>query len=72
MTDIENEVVELKAHHSQTWRDKPQWFWAIALLEEVIELLMALIGFHRGPVKWELMQIAAIAMNWLEYLNDRH
>jgi len=68
---ITNEVLALKARHAQTWADKPQWFWMVMLMEEIVELLGALLGLHKGPVEWELKQIAAIAMNWLEHRADQ-
>jgi lipid-A-disaccharide synthase-like uncharacterized protein len=59
-------TVRLMEEHKATWRNKPEWFWFLSLLEEVFELLGALIGWHKDPVKWELMQIAAICMNWID------
>lgn len=69
--DVAKSVVELKEKHRQTWRDKSQWHWAMGLLEEVIELIGALLGLHKGPVEWELMQISAICMNWIELRNPQ-
>ena len=63
---VEEKVIDLKRHHSKTWRDKPDWFWLLGLTEEVGELSLALIGLRRGPVEWELIQISAICMNWIE------
>jgi len=68
---VELKVLELKTRHKSTWRDKPEWWWLLGLLEEVVELVFALVGLHRGPVDWELTQIAAIAMNWLEHRGTR-
>lgn len=59
-------VLELKYKHRKTWRNKPEWYWALMLLEEVGELLLSLLGLHRHPPELELKQIATIAMNWLE------
>jgi hypothetical protein len=63
---ITDEVLELKQKHIATWRDKPEWFWMLSLLEEVAELGLSLIGLHAGPPDWELKQIVAICLNWLE------
>ncbi len=63
---IEKSVIQLKREHRYTWRDKPDWFWWLGLLEEMWELALALIGLHRHSPDSELRQIAAIAMNWLE------
>jgi hypothetical protein len=57
--------------HRDTWRDKPDRFWYLGLLEEVAELGLALLGWHKHPypdddtVDWELRQIGSIAMNWI-------
>src|SRR3990167_4122616 len=69
--DVAKSVIELKENHSQMWRDKSQLYWAMGLLEEVAELIGALLGIHRGPVDWELMQISAICMNWIEMRNPQ-
>lgn len=66
MTNAEQDVLRLKDLHKDTWRNCSQWYWLRGLLEEVCELIGALLGIHHGPVDWELKQIAAIAMNWLE------
>lgn len=63
---VEESVIKLKREHKQTWRDKPDWFWLLGLLEEVWELALALVGLHRHSPEVELRQISAIAMNWLE------
>ena len=61
------QAAQLKEQHEDTWRDRPQWYWMLGLLEEVIELGLSLMGLHEGPVEWELLQIAAICLNWIEY-----
>jgi len=63
---VEQKVIGLKRVHSQTWRDRGQLKWTLGLLEEVAELLLALVGLHHHSPDWELRQIATIAMNWLE------
>jgi len=59
-------VIEFKEKHSRTWRDKPDWFWFICLIEEVIELGLALLGLHRHSPEYEMAQISSICMNWME------
>ena len=71
MTNVETSVMQLKFEHRDTWQEKPDWFWAIGLFEEICELLFSLMGLHPGPVEWELTQISAIAMNWLEMRRRR-
>jgi hypothetical protein len=57
--------------HRDVWQDRPDWFWYLGLLEEVAELGLALLGWHRHPhpdfdtVDWELRQVGSIAMNWI-------
>lgn len=70
MTIVEK-VVLLKEKHGTTWRDKSEWYWAMGLLEEILELIGSLLRIHSGPTDWELMQISAICMNWLELRNER-
>lgn len=60
-------VWALKQQHAQTWRDMPETYWMRGLWEEVGELAASLGGTHKHPPEWELKQIAAIALNWLEY-----
>jgi hypothetical protein len=64
-------VFALKQTHLETWRDRSQLKWTLGLLEEVVELLLSLVGLHKGPPGWELQQIASIAMNWLEVRAER-
>lgn len=59
-------VLALKAEHIQTWRNKSDTYWLAGLAEEVLELTSALEGRHEHAPEVELMQIAAIALNWLE------
>jgi len=59
-------VWDLQTKHVNTWRDKAEWYWFARFSEEVGELGGALVGNHEGPVEWELSQIAAIALNWLD------
>ena len=67
MSNTDSDVLWLKDLHRKTWRDKPEWRWLLGLLEEVVELTASLVGLHAGPPEWELTQIAAICLNWLEY-----
>ena len=66
LTPIESQVIELKRQHTNTWRNHGQVKWTLGLLEEVSELLLALVGLHHHSPDWEMRQIATIAMNWLE------
>ena len=64
--DVANDVVELKEKYREYWRDRSQWYWAWRLCQEVAELIGTLLHIHHDSVDWELMQISAIGMNWLE------
>ena len=59
-------VLKLKSEYDTYGLDDPEWRWCVRLLEEVCELVLALLGLHRHSPDLELRQIAAIAMNWLE------
>jgi len=72
LSDEAHNVLMLARHHSNAWRGRRQLKWVLGLCEEVIELLLSLCGLHKGPPDWELQQIAAIAMNWLEMRNISH
>ena len=58
-------TIRLMKEHKKIWRDRPEWYWSWRLFLEVCELFGALLGIHKDPVKWELMQIASICMNWM-------
>jgi len=59
--------------HRETWQDKGKWHWYFGLVEEVLELGLALLGIHKHN-RWErpdetvqhkLAQVGSIAINWL-------
>ena len=60
------DVLELKSVYDNYGHDDPEWRWCMRLLEEVGELVLALLGLHKHSPDLELRQIASIAMNWLE------
>lgn len=59
-------AIALMKRHRKTWRNRGQAYWIFGLLEEVAELIGALLGIHEGPVDHELNQIAAICLNWMD------
>ena len=69
--NIINAVIELKEKHRETWRDMPESYWLARLMQEVGELGSSLVGDHDDPAEWELMQISAICLNWLEMRNPQ-
>jgi hypothetical protein len=58
-------TIRLQKKYQSYWRDKSDWYWFFRLLQEFWELFGSLAGWHKDPVKWELMQIAAICLNWM-------
>src|SRR3990172_4776547 len=69
--NIVQAVIDLKEKHCETWRDMPESYWLARLMQEVGELGSSLVGDHYDPVEWELMQISAICLNWLEMRNPQ-
>ena len=49
----------------ETWRNEPEEYWLMRLMQEVGELASSLANDHDDPPDWELMQIRAICGNWL-------
>lgn len=67
----EREVLELRRKYSAKWRDRDEHYWMERLMQEVGELASALAGDHDDPPEWELKQIAAICINWLEMRTEK-
>ncbi len=68
VTSVIAAVLELKAQHINTWRNgEDDMFWLARLMQEMGELASSLVDDHEHPPETELQQIAAIAMNWIEY-----
>lgn len=67
---VEN-VLALKTQHAHAWREMTEDYWLARLMREVGELSFSLVGGHDDPPEWELTQIAAICLNWLEYRNEK-
>lgn len=66
LSESTKRVLQLKERHSVTWRDRADDFWYYRLGEEFGELGASLAGDHKDSPDWELEQIAAICLNWLE------
>jgi hypothetical protein len=58
-------TLRLRNKYKTYWRNKSDWYWMWRLFQEVCELFGSLLRIHKDPVKWELMQIAAICLNWM-------
>jgi hypothetical protein len=61
--------------HRDTWDGASNRRWLRGLLEEVVELCLALAGLHRhamttrvDTIEWELTQIGGIVLNWIRRL----
>lgn len=62
-------TIRLQKKYSTYWREKSDLYWMWRLFQEVCELFGSILGIHKDPIKWELMQIAAICLNWM-YKNE--
>lgn len=71
MTKTTEAVLALQEQHKETWRGMGEHYWLARLVQEVGELASALVGDHEDPADWELTQIAAICLNWLEMRNEQ-
>jgi hypothetical protein len=58
-------TIRLRNKYKFHWRNKSDWYWMWRLTQEVFELFGSLLGLHKDPARWELMQIAAISLNWM-------
>lgn len=56
----------LRDKHALAWRNMPESYWFLRLVGEIGELGNSLANNHEHPPDWELAQIAAICMNWLD------
>lgn len=61
-------VVRHRRKYVTHWRTRGNLFWFIRLVEEVIELGLALAGLHKDEPRHELKQIGSICINWIEYM----
>jgi len=69
------ELRQMADQHKETWQDRSCWVWLGGLLEECLELGLALLGLHNkhdDPIAWELAQIGSIALNWLRHRYRLH
>lgn len=70
-TGYMEQVLALKEKYRDYWRDDPESYWFARLVEEVGELGGSLVGNHTDSPGWELAQIAAICLNWLEMREEK-
>ncbi len=66
VTAVEELVIKRKRRYKEHWRGASDWYWLRRLLEEVFELVAALLRLHKDSPLHELEQIASICMNWME------
>jgi len=59
-----DEALKYANKYKDKWQNKSTFYWVMRLLQEVIELIGALIGIHKDDPKHELNQIASIAINF--------
>ncbi len=67
-SQVVSRVIELANRHANTWTDKSLDFWYRGLAEEMYELSLAIDGQHEDPPEYELLQISAIAINFIRHL----
>lgn len=66
---ILNSIVDERVRQDEKWGDQsehPATFWYAVLGEEVGEVANAILHEDAGAVKKELIQVAAVAVAWLE------
>jgi hypothetical protein len=63
-------VYRLSDKYKFYWHHKSNLYWAWRLLLEVFELFGSLIGVHKDPIKWELIQISSICINWMYKISN--
>lgn len=68
---VDERVARLRKQHRKTWRNQIDWFWWRGFLEEFMELTLSLLGLHKDPAELELLQLSAMAANWLEMREER-
>lgn len=71
MKQILRRVLSLQHRHCKTWRGQHELYWFTQLIEETAELGNALVGEHEHDPDYELTQIAAICLNWLDMRQGR-
>jgi len=72
MNEIMKRIKELVKEHSVTWRDKPETYWFVRLVEEVGRLGNTLFGEGYGYMPDEALRcIASTCINWLEMREER-
>lgn len=64
-------VYKLSDKYKFYWQHKSNLYWAWRLLLEFFELCSSLLGIHKDPPKWELIQISSICINWMYKLSDK-
>ena len=65
VAEAAHQAYALAIEHIDTWEGEPESRWLQGLVEEVGELASSLAGRHEHTPDLELLQIAAIAINWL-------
>ena len=53
-------------HHPRSWKNRHEIFWWLGFLDEFWELTLSLLGLHKDPPELELLQLSAMAANWIE------
>lgn len=64
-------VYRLADKYKFYWQYRSNLYWSWRLLLEVFELFGSLLNIHKDPVKWELIQISSICINWMYKISDK-
>jgi len=59
-------LLDYKRRFRDHWRDEPDVYWFLRLMQEVGELADTFTEETQDPRDHELRQIASICMNWLD------
>ena len=59
-------LLDYKRRFRDYWRDEPENYWFMRLMQEIGELADTFTGETQDDRAHELRQIASICMNWLE------
>lgn len=75
MVDIAAERELQNAKHGESNKDNTDEIWLAVMTEEVGEVAQALLhnrfgGTHAGTLRDELIQVAAVAVQWLERIDS--
>lgn len=63
-------TIKVQQKNRWRWQGKGNMYWFLQLIRAIFLLFGSLVGLRHEPVRWELMQIAAICLNWMNRQDD--